>query len=152
MGRKYREIKEFMKIHGIGEVGAHIFDALIQTPHRFPDKRKLWRYCRLGVKDRSSDGKPLGYKRLDKSGISALKAIAYQAWMVSMKGDNEVKRFYIESLRRTRDHVHARLNTQRKILAVMYGLWKRGGTYDPQRFLESSQNGAVLKRHHHLLD
>ncbi len=143
MGKKYPEIKEFMKIPGIGEIGAHIFDALIQTPHRFPDKHKLWRYCRMGVTDRSSDGKPLGFKRLDKSGISELKAIAYQAWMVSMKGNNEVQRFYSESFRRTFSHVHARLNTQRKIIAVMYGLWKRGEPYNPQLFLESSQSGVV---------
>jgi transposase len=143
MGRKYPEIKEFMKIHGIGEVGAHIFDALIQTPHRFPNKRKLWRYCRLGVTDRSSDGKQLGYRRLDKSGVSELKAISYQAWMVSMKGENEVSQFYMDSLKRTQVHVHARLNTQRKILSTMYGLWKSGESYDPQKFLEPPQNGAA---------
>jgi len=143
MGRKYPEIKEFIKIPGMGEVGAHLFDAHIQTPHRFPDKHKFWRYCRMGVTDRSSDGKPLGFKRLDRSGISELKAIAYRAWMVSMKGDNEVKRFYSESFRRTYSHVHARLNTQRKILAVMYGLWKRGEPYNPQLFLDSSQSGVV---------
>lgn len=143
LGGKYPEIKEFKKIPGIGDVGAHIFDAHIQTPHRFPHKHKLWRYCRMGVTDRTSDGKRLGFKRLDRSGISELKALAYRAWMAAMKGDNEVKRFYAESLRRTYSRVHARLNTQRKILAVMYGLWKRGEPYNPQRFLDSSQSGVV---------
>jgi transposase len=67
LGRKYPEIKEFKKIPGIGDILAHIFDAIIQTPHRFVNKRQIWRYCRLGITDRSSDGKPLGYKRLDRS-------------------------------------------------------------------------------------
>ena len=137
LGRKYPEIREFKKISGIADVGAHVFDAFIQTPHRFAHKQQLWRYCRMGVTERSSDGKPLGYKKLDRSGISELKAISYRAWMASMKGDNEVRRFYSNSLRRTLSHVHARLNTQRKIVAVMYGLWKRGQAYNPQFFLGS---------------
>ena len=142
-GCKYPEIEEFKRIPGVGEVGAHIFDAYIQTPHRFANKHKFWRYCKMGVTDHTSDGKPLGFKHLDPSGVSELKAIAYRAWMCAMKGDNEVKRFYSESLRRTRSKVHARLNTQRKILATMYGLWKTGELYDPQRFLDSSISGVV---------
>jgi transposase len=142
-GRKYPEIKEFKKIPGIGDISAHIFDAFIQTPDRFANRRKLWRYCRMGVTDRSSDGKPLGYKRLDRSGISEIKALLYQAWMSALKGDNEVKQFYSNSLQRTHNRVHARLNTQRKIIAVMYGLWKNGGTYSPRLFLGSDEIVAL---------
>lgn len=143
LGRKYPEIKEFKRIPGIGEILAHIFDAFIQTPERFVNKRQLWRYCRLGVTDRSSDGKPLGYKRLDRSGVSELKSLAYQAWLSAMKTDNEVRRFYSNSFGRTLTRVHARLNTQRKIIAVMYGLWKRGQAYRPQLFLDSPKMGVV---------
>lgn len=143
LGRKYPEIKEFKKIPGIGEILSHIFDAIIQTPHRFASKRQVWRYCRLGITDRSSDGKPLGYKRLDRSGNSELKALTYQSWLSAMRGDNEVKRFYLESYRRTLIRAHARLNTQRKIIAVMYGMWKRGEAYRPELFLDSSEIGVV---------
>lgn len=143
LGRSYPEIREFKKIPGIGDVGAHVFDAFIQTPHRFANKRLVWRYSRLGVTDRSSDGKPLGYKRLDRSGVSELKALSYRAWMSAMKGDNEVKRFYLNSLQRTYSRVHARLNTQRKIIAVMYGLWKKGEAYRPELFLRSVDKVAL---------
>ena len=143
LGRKYPEIKEFKKIPGIGDISAHIFDAFIQTPDRFANRRKLWRYCRMGVTDRSSDGKPLGYKRLDRSGISEIKALLYQAWMSALNGDNEVKEFYLNSLQRTHSRVHARLNTQRKIIAVMYRLWKRGEAYNPRFFLGSDEIVAL---------
>ena len=136
MGRRYPEIKEFKKIPGIGDINAHIFDAYIQTPNRFANRSRLWRYCRLGVTDRSSDGKSLGYRRLDKNGVSEIKALTYQAWLSALRGDNEVKRFYSESLKRTFSRVHARLNTQRKIISVMYGIWKRGEAYRPELFLE----------------
>ena len=143
LGRKYPEIKRFKEIPGIGDVIAHTFDAFIQTPERFTNKRPLWRYCRLGVVDCTSDGKPLGYKRLDPSGISELKSLSYRAWLCAMKGDNEVKRFFSNSLRRTSSRVHARLNTQRKIIAVMYGMWKRGESYKPKLFLDPSESGVV---------
>jgi len=143
LGRKYPEIKQFKKLPGIGDILAHFFDAFIQTPHRFANKSRVWRYCRLGVTDRSSDGKPLGFKRLDRSGVSELKSLSYRAWMSALRSDNEVKRFYLNSLQRTFSRVHARLNTQRKIIATMYGMWKRGEPYNPELFLDSPQSGVV---------
>ena len=87
--------------------------------------------------ERTSDGKPLGYKRLEKSGLGELKAVSHRAFMAAMKGDNDVKRFYLASLKRTHDAVHARLNTQRKILGTMYSLWKKGASYQSRLFLGS---------------
>jgi len=138
LARNYLEIKEFKKIPGMGPIGAHTFDAYIQTPHRFAKRSRLWRYCRLGVTDCTSDGKPLGYKRLDKSGINELKALSYRAFLSAIKGDNEVKRFYLNSLQRTHDRKHARLNTQRKILSVMLSIWKKGKPYRSELFLDPS--------------
>jgi transposase len=143
LGRRYPEIKKFKKIPGVGDISAHIFDAFIQTPDRFANRSKLWRYCRMGVTDRSSDGKPLGYKKLDRSGISEIKALIYRVWMSSLKGDNEVKQFYLNSLKRTHSRVHARLNTQRKIIAVMYSMWKKGESYNPKLFLGSDNIVAL---------
>jgi transposase len=138
LGRNYPEIKEFQKIAGMGPIGAHTYDAYIQTPQRFAKRSRLWKYCRLGVTDCSSDGKPLGYKRLDKSGINELKALSYRAYLSAMKGNNEVKRFYLNSLQRTHDRRHARLNTQRKILSVMLSIWKKGTPYRSELFLDPS--------------
>ena len=138
LGRNYPEINEFKKIPGMGIIGPHTFDAYIQTPHRFAKTSRLWKYCRLGITDHSSDGKPLGYKRLDKSGVNELKALSYRAFLSAMKADNEVKRFYLSSLQRTQDRTHARLNTQRKILSVMRSIWKKGQAYRAELFLDPS--------------
>jgi transposase len=134
MGRKYPEIRQFEKIPGIATVNAHVFDAFIQTPYRFAKKSKLWKYCRLSITDRSSDGKPLGFKRLEASGVSELKALSFRAYMAAMRGDNEVKDFYLSSVKRTHSRKHARLNTQRKILTVMLTIWKKGEAYRPELF------------------
>jgi transposase len=139
LARGYPEIPEFKKLPGVGDVGALVFDAYIQMPHRFPHKSCLYRYCQLAVTDRSSDGKPLGYKRLDRAGNSELKAMSYRAFLSAMrvKRDNEVRRYYQQSLQNTGEPTRARLNTQRKILSVMHGLWRKGEEYEAAKFLGS---------------
>ena len=69
-----------------------------------------------------------------------LKEVSYHAWKgaITHKGGNEVKSFYARSLERTGDKRHARLNTQRKILEVLWTLWRRGLAYDAQRFAAAS--------------
>lgn len=136
LSRRYPEIKEFKKMPGVGPVGAMVFDAYIHTPHRFKRKSQLWRYCRLAVTDRSSDGKPLGYKRLDRAGNHELKAMSFRTWAASMvtKNVNEVRQFYQQSLQRTHNHTAARLNTQRKIMSVLHGVWKKREVYRPELF------------------
>lgn len=140
LGGRYEEIREFQKMPGIGVVGSHLFDAFIQTPHRFKTKQKLWRYCQLGIRSRSSDGKPLGYEELDPAGRSELKAISYRGFQAAMrtKEPNEVCAFYEQSLERTHNETHARLNTQRKMLMALWSVWKNDTAYKPERFLGSS--------------
>lgn len=139
LARSYPEIKEFKKMPGVGDIGSLIFDAYIQTPHRFTTKSKLFRYCQLGITDRTSDGKPLGFRRLDREGNSELKAMSYRAFMCAMriKHENEVRTFYETSRRITKNGTRARLNTQRKIISVMYGVWRKGEEYKPELFLGS---------------
>src|SRR5699024_9226974 len=120
---------EFQKMTGIGPVGAHTFSAYIQTPYRFFDRKKLIRFCQLGVCNRSSDGKQIGYQYLDKAGHSALKQVSYIAWETAQGSDNEVSGFYQASLERTGNATNARLNTQRKILITLWSLWKHKRTY-----------------------
>lgn len=139
LGEQYPEIEEFQEVPGVGPIGAHLFDAFIQTPHRFATKQKLWSYCQLSIRSQTSDGKPLGYEELDPNGRGELKAISYRAWMAALRhGENEVARFYEQSLERTGKKTNARLNTQRKILATLLALWKNKSSYRPERFLGSA--------------
>jgi len=133
--RQYPEVERFQTVPGVGIIGAARFSAYIQTPHRFSSKRKLWRYCRLGITERSSDGKPLGRKRLDQAGNGRLKDLSRKAFNGALhtRADNAFKRTYRQALARTHDATHARLTTQRKLLAVLRALWKGGTVYQDER-------------------
>lgn len=145
LGRRYAEIKEFQHMPGIGPIRSHLFDAYIQTPHRFATKQKVWRYCCLGIRKQTSDGKPLAYPKLDRSGNSELKSISNGAFRVAVHqcDENAVSTYYEQSLARTHDPTHARLNTQRKILATLWSIWKNDTTYKPERFLGSESAPAT---------
>jgi transposase len=129
---KIAVLKELMKVPGLGLVTSARFTAYVQTPHRFSSKRKLWRYARLGVVKRSSDGNPIGRERLDRCANGVLKDVSRKAFQASMlcQEDNLFKRTYRKSLARTENPVHARLNTQRKILAVLFAMWRDGTEYN----------------------
>lgn len=136
LGKEFPEIGRLQTVPGVGSIGAHLFVAFIQEPTRFVTQQQLFRYCRLGIRDRTSDGKPLGYQQLDRTGHGVLKSISYRAWLTAMKRSRgPVYEFYRQSLARTGSPVHARLNTQRKVLSTLLVLWREGRDFDGQRFL-----------------
>jgi len=133
--RKYPEIELFEEVPGIALVGACRFSAYIQTPFRFRSKRKLWRYCRLGITNRRSDGKPLGRQALDWNGNPRLKAFSRFAFIgaIKSKQDNAFKRAYQGTLETTHNKDHARLSTQRKILTVLWTMWRKKENYRDEK-------------------
>lgn len=144
-GRAFWEVAELQKVPGIGVVGAHVFSAIIEDPGRFATRGQLIKYARLAITQQSSDGKPLGYQRLDRSGHRELKTLSYHAWRTATRRttrENAVRSYYLQSRERTHDVRHARLNTQRKILEAMWLLWLRRESYDPGRFFPATDSPA----------
>jgi len=140
-GRQFPEVQRLRTVPGIGLVGAHLFVAYVQDPKRFLKFAQLTRYCRLGIRDRTSDDKPLGYQQLDRQGVGTLKAISYRAYLQAAKRrSGPVWEFYQASLRHTKSATHARLNTQRKILLTLWTLWLTGREFEPAKFSRSPLN------------
>jgi transposase len=133
-GGRYPVVRMLREVPGVGGILACRFVAYVQDPHRFRSKRQLWRYARLGITDRRSDGKPLGRRRLDRSGVGPLKDLSRKAFDAARrcKEENLFQRTYRASLTRTEDPVHARLNTQRKILSVLLSMWRNGTEYEDE--------------------
>ena len=149
LGRKYPEIKRFMEVPGIGEIGSHVYSAMVEDPNRFTTDKELFRFCALGITSRSSDGKQLGYERLDRSGRRELKTVSYHAWRTGIRRGSQsdvIRRFYFESKERTGTARHGRLNTQRKILKTLWVMWKNGSHFDPNLFLQTPKPEPERRR------
>ena len=134
-GKHFPEIMLLQSVPGVGRIGAHLFSAYIQEPARFEKPSQLYRYCRLGIRDRSSDNKPLGYQQLDRHGHGVLKAMTYRAWLTAMRlKKGPIYQFYLASLKRSGNEVHARLNTQRKVLMTLWTMWKNNAMFEAAKF------------------
>ena len=121
----FPEIKLFRTAPGVGPIGACRYSAYIHTPNRFSTTRKLWKYCRLSVSHRSSNGKPLRRPRLDRCGCGRLKDVSRKAFDAAVRSrqDNGFKRAYQRALETTHDKTHARLTVQRKIVSTLRAMW-----------------------------
>jgi len=140
LGRAFPEVGLLQGVPGVAFAGSHVFVAIVEDPARFRTAKELWRFAALAVTSRSSDGKPLGYERLDRRGHRELKNLSYHAWRTATRSttrDNAVKQFYHESKARTGGVTHARLATQRKVLGTMWTLWRKGAEYSDEAFLQS---------------
>ena len=121
----FPEIKLLRTVPGVGPIGSCRFSAYIHTPSRFSTTRKLWKYCRLSVSHRSSNGKPLRRPRLDRSGCGRLKDVSRKAFDVALRrhDNNGFKRAYLRTPETTHDKTHARLTVQRKIVSTLRAMW-----------------------------
>ena len=93
---RFPEVELLQTAPGVGIITACRFVAYLQTPRRFSNKRKLWRYCRLGITRRESNGKRLAHPRLDTAGVGSLKDVSRKVFEAARrtKKDNSFKRFY----------------------------------------------------------
>ena len=130
----FPEIKLLRTAPGVGPIGACRFSAYIHTPSRFSSTRKLWKYCRLSISHRSSNGKPLRRPRLDRFGCGRLKDVSRKAFDAAMREhrDNGFKRTYLRALETTHDATHARLSVQRKIVSTLRAMWLNQTPYCDQ--------------------
>jgi transposase len=128
------EIKIMKTAPGIGPIGACRFSAYIHSPQRFSSTRKLWKYCRLSVSHRSSNGKPLRRPRIDRSGCGRLKDVSRKAFEAALrrKDNNGFQRAYYRALEQTHDKTHARLTVQRKIVSTLRAMWINQTPYDDE--------------------
>jgi transposase len=129
----YPEIKLFKDIPGIGFIHAGTVSAILETPHRFADKRKVWMYAGLGLMKRSSGGKTYSeklsteYNRLLKYSIKQAAGAAIKAQ------DNPFRQKYLGMtlLHGIAPH-RAKLTIARNILATMWAMWRKGEKYNPE--------------------
>ncbi len=131
--KHYSEIRNFEDIPGIGFIHAATVSAILETPHRFADKRKVWMYAGLGLMKRSSGGK-LYSEKLTTDYNRPLKNTVKQATEAAIQAkDNPFRRKYLDMtlLHGISPH-RAKLTIARGILATMLAMWKKGEKYDPE--------------------
>lgn len=125
-------VQRFQQVPGVGLIRAATFYAIIQTPHRFAHRRRLWTYCGVGLARRQSANIE-GPVHLTSRFNRYLKAMAKGAAVSAIAaGDN---RYAEQFARLTKQEgtapEKARLTVARSILSTLYGMWRNGTSYRP---------------------
>jgi transposase len=139
--KQYPEIKHFNAIPGIGFIHAATISAIVETPHRFANKRKVWMYAGLGLMSRSLGGK-LSSEKLTTDYNRLLKYTLLQAAEAAIRTkDNPFRQKYLDMtlLRGIPPH-RARLTVARQILATIWAMWRKGEQYNPKIEVAYKQN------------
>lgn len=129
--KRYKEIRLLMTIPGIGTKHANRIVGVLVTPHRFPNKYKLYAYARLVRHQRTSDGKPCGKKA--SQGQSILKDIFKNAAQAAIKSNCALRRRYEWMQAAGKSERDARNDVARRIAATVLGVWKSGKEYDDKQ-------------------
>jgi len=131
--KHYPEIKHFQAIPGIGFIHAATISAMLETPYRFADKRKVWMYAGLGIMTRSSGGK-IYSEKLSTDYNRLLKYTLKQAAEAAIQTkDSPFRRKYLDMtlLHGIAPH-RAKLTIARDMLATMWAMWRKGEKYNPE--------------------
>ncbi len=131
--KRYPEIRRFKDLPGIGFIHSATISAILETPHRFSNKRKVWMYAGLGLMRRSSGGK-LSSEKLTTDYNRLLKCTVIQAAEAAIRTkDNPFRQKYLDMtlLQGIPPH-RARLTVARQMLATMWAMWKKGEKYNPE--------------------
>jgi transposase len=126
MSCRFPEIEMFMAVPGVGLIVSATVVAIVETPHRFPNKEKLWKYATLAVATPESGGKTQG-RHASKEGNKILKKVLMMAAHNAAEGDHRFGRAFRHH--RQRSLSNAQRTVARMILSTMYGMWKTGECY-----------------------
>lgn len=140
--KKHKAWKLLRRIPGIGPIRAALIMAILQTPHRFRTKRRLWAYSGLGLETHDSaqyevvegqlqrSKKPVKLRGLNKNHNHDLKDIFKGAAMRASTAAGPLRDFYEALLAKGRRPTMARLTLARKIAAITLIVWKKEVRFD----------------------
>jgi transposase len=136
LSKRYPIISLWQQLAGIGIIRAVTIFAYLDTPWRFKKKNKLWKYCGIGLQRTASGtdkkGKPKPARlQLPWAANRVLKnAILGAALTVINQKQNCFKADYERMVLNGIIPCNARHTVARKMLTVMWGMWKRSCQFD----------------------
>ena len=143
-------VELWQEVPGVGPIRAVTLYAYLETPWRFGgNPKKLWKYCGVGLV-RSSSGKDkqgrpkVGQLRLAWQVNRRLKdAVMGAAISAIGQGDNVFAQQYERLIRQGISRGNARHAVARKLLSVLWAMWKTQTPYDPRWVLEPAGQGRL---------
>ena len=136
LSKKYDVIQNWSLLPGIGLVRATTIFAYVDTPWRFKQKNKLWKYCGVGLQrtasgtDKKGKPRPARLKLAWAVNRTLKKTLLGAALTAINQKDNAFKDYYQRMVQNGMITSNARHAVARKLLTVMWGMWKTNSPFD----------------------
>lgn len=130
-----RQARLLMSIPGIGVISAYTLVAYLEGGRRFPNKRKLWRYCGLSL--RRYESRNRGFEGASRTGNRNVKRVLMSAAMtiVARGESNGLLALWQRDMDQSVDPKRARRNLARKIAVVAQHLLRSKQEYQDERLM-----------------
>jgi transposase len=131
-------IKQWMQLPEIAHIRALTIFAYLDTPFRFPSKSRLWKYCGIGLErqtsgtDKKGRSKPARLKMPWRRN-GRLKNAILGAATGMIRTNNPFAHHYERMIQHGIKPSNARHTIARKLITVMWTMWKNQTPYDPRR-------------------
>jgi len=136
LSKKYDIIHHWSLLPGIGPIRATTVFAYLDTPWRFKKKNKLWKYCGVGLQrttsgtDKKGKPKPAHLKLPWAVNRTLKNAVLGAALSAINQKDNIFKDYYERMLKDGIVPSNARHAVARKMLTVMWAMWKTNSQFN----------------------
>jgi transposase len=127
-------VDNICSIIGIGTLTAVIVVAETNGFELIRNKRQLVSYAGLDVKEKQSGTSVRGKAKLSKKGNRHLRKAMHMPALVAIRNDERMKAVFARLVSRHGIKMKAVVAIQRKLLELIYTLWKTGKKYDPDYF------------------
>ena len=135
----YQKVEKIRTIPGVGFVTALTIIAETNGFELFSSLKQLTSFAGYDVVQNQS-GKYQGKTRISKKGNSHIRRILFMPAFTTVKMDNVFQKLYQRVYDRTKIKMKAYTAVQRKLLCIIYTLWKKDEEFDPQRGQEGKMN------------
>jgi len=136
LARPYPVLARWQELPGVGLIRAVTWMAYLDTPWRFACPKKLWKYCGVGLQrkasgtDKRGRPKPGTLKLAYRVNRRLKEAVVGAAWSAIGQGDNVFAEYSGQLLRKGVYEANAWHAVARKLLTVMWGMWKNGSRFN----------------------
>ena len=123
------KIDQQVTIPGIGLITAVTIIAETQGFHEFKNQRQLISYAGYDVVANESGSSVRGKTKISKKGNRYIRRAMNQPAMSAIQHNPDLKQFYTRLVNRNPIRMKALVAVQRKLLVLMYTLWKTDNAY-----------------------
>lgn len=147
-------IQHWQQLPAIGPIRAITLYAYLETPDRFKTKSSLWKYCGIGLErctsgtDKKGRPKPARLRLARRANYHLKNAMLGAAHMLAVQcAPNIFTQQYERMLNNGMSPSNALHALARKLLTVMWGMWKTQSAFKAQKALKTSSLQQIDTAH-----